>query len=39
MEEYILIFRHEDGLKVASPQQIQFWMIQTMDWIGGIAAY
>ena len=34
----MLIFRHEDGLKVASPEQIQIWMKQTMDWIGGIAA-
>jgi hypothetical protein len=38
MEEYILIFRHEDGHKVASPEQIQIWMKQTMDWIGSIAA-
>ena len=38
MNEYMLIFRHEDGNKVASPQQIQAWMKQTMDWIGGIAA-
>ena len=38
MAEYILIFRHEDGHKVASPEQIQIWMKQTMDWIGGIAA-
>jgi len=38
MDEYILIFRHEDGNKVASPEQIQIWMKQTMDWIGGIAA-
>lgn len=38
MDEYILIFRHEDGKKVASPEQIQVWMKQTMDWIGGIAA-
>jgi hypothetical protein len=34
----MLIFRHEDGQKVASPEQIQVWMKQTMDWIGGIAA-
>lgn len=27
-----------DGNKVASPEQIQIWMKQTMDWIGGIAA-
>lgn len=38
MEEFALIMRHEDGLKVASPEQIQVWMKQTMDWIGGIAA-
>src|ERR1700688_1570880 len=38
MNEFVLIFRHEDGLKVASPEQIQVWMKQTMDWIGGIAA-
>jgi len=34
----MLIFRHEDGQKLASPEQIQNWMQQTMDWIGGIAA-
>ena len=34
----MLIFRHQDGNKVASPEQIQVWMKQTMDWIGGIAA-
>jgi hypothetical protein len=38
MDEFILIFRHEDGKTVASPEQIQIWMKQTMDWIGGIAA-
>src|SRR6516225_11679917 len=38
MDEFILIFRHQDGNKVASPEQIQVWMKQTMDWIGGIAA-
>ena len=38
MEEYLLIFRHEDGTKVASPEQIQVWMKQTMDWIAGIKA-
>jgi len=38
MDEYALIFRHEDGNKVASPEQIQVWVKQTMDWIGGIAA-
>jgi len=38
MDEFILILRHEDGTKVASPEQIEVWMKQTMDWIGGIAA-
>ncbi|MGK2864096.1 MAG: YciI family protein [Chitinophagaceae bacterium] len=38
MNEFILIFRHEDGNKVASPEQIQVWMKQTMDWIDSIAA-
>ena len=30
--------RHEDGTKIASPEQLEIWMKQTMDWIGGIAA-
>ena len=38
MDEYILIFRHQDGGKIASPEQMQIWMKQTMDWIGGISA-
>ncbi len=38
MDEYMLIFRHQDGGKVASPEQMQIWIKQTMDWIGGIAA-
>ncbi len=38
MDDYILIFRHEDGHKVASPEQIQMWMKQTSDWMAGIAA-
>jgi hypothetical protein len=38
MDEFILIMRHQDGGKVASPEQSQDWMKQTMDWIGGIAA-
>ena len=37
MDEYALIMRHEDGLKVARPEQIQIWMKQTMEWIGKIA--
>ena len=38
MEEYALIMRHQDGKKIASPEQMGIWMKQTMDWIGGIAA-
>ncbi len=38
MDEFILIFRHEDGSKIASPEQMQVWMKQTMDWIGTITA-
>ncbi len=38
MDEYMLIFRHQDGKKVASPEQMQIWMKQTMDWIAGIRA-
>lgn len=38
MHEYMLIFRHQDGNKIASPEQLQIWMKQTMDWIGNIAA-
>ncbi len=37
MDEFLLIMRHEDGNKVASPEQIQSWMKQTMDWIDTIA--
>ena len=38
MDEFVLIMRHPDGNKVASPEQIQIWMKQTMDWLGDIAA-
>ena len=38
MDEYALIFRHEDGTKIASPEQLQTWMKQTMDWIATISA-
>ena len=34
----MLIFRHQDGTKIASPEQLQIWMKQTMDWIGQITA-
>ncbi len=38
MQEFMLIFRHENAVGQVSPEQIQQWMKQTMDWIGGIAA-
>jgi hypothetical protein len=38
MDEFMLIFRHQDGAKLASPEQMQSWMKQTMDWIGTIQA-
>lgn len=38
MDEFLLIFRHEDGSKIASPEQMQQWMQQTMDWLGDIAS-
>ena len=38
MDEFLLIMRHEDSCKKVSPEQMQAWMKQTMDWIGGIAA-
>jgi hypothetical protein len=38
MEEFMLIFRHEDGQAVASPAQMEIWMKQTRDWIEKIAA-
>lgn len=34
----MLIFRHDDGAKVASPEQLQIWMKQVADWVGDIAA-
>lgn len=38
MEEFVLIMRHPDGKALVSPEQMQAWMKQTMDWLGGIAA-
>ncbi|MFD2145859.1 YciI family protein [Mucilaginibacter antarcticus] len=38
MNEYMLIFRHQDGSKTASPEQMQQWMQQTMDWLNALAA-
>ncbi|MGA1977892.1 MAG: YciI family protein [Bacteroidales bacterium] len=39
MEEYALIMRHEDGNKIATPEQIQEWRKQTSDWINAIKAH
>lgn len=36
MDEFVLILRHEDGSKIASPEQMQQWMQQTMDWMASI---
>jgi hypothetical protein len=33
-----LIFRHENATGKVSPEQMQAWMKQQMDWVGGIAA-
>lgn len=38
MKEFILLFRHENAAKKVSPEQMQIWMKQQMDWVGGIAA-
>ncbi|RFS21812.1 transcription initiation protein [Chitinophaga silvatica] len=38
MDEFILLFRHQDGNKIASPEQIQHWMQQTKEWVDGIVA-
>ena len=38
MKEFILIFRHENVTGQVSPEQMEAWMKQQMDWVGGIAA-
>lgn len=38
MEEFLLIFRHEDASGKVSPEQIQNWMEQNMKWLADIAA-
>ena len=38
MKEYILLFRHENANGQVSPEQMQQWMKQQMDWVAGIAA-
>jgi hypothetical protein len=36
MKEYILLFRHENVNGKVSPEQIQQWMKQQMDWVTSI---
>ena len=36
MKEYILLFRHENANGKVSPEQIQHWMKQQMDWVNSI---
>ncbi|HWW42504.1 YciI family protein [Pedobacter sp.] len=36
MKEYILLFRHENVSGKVSPEQIQQWMKQQMDWVNSI---
>jgi hypothetical protein len=38
MKEYILMFRHENVNGKVSPEQMQLWMKQQMDWVDSIAA-
>lgn len=38
MKEYILLFRHENVQGKVSPEQIQHWMEQQMDWVNSIDA-
>lgn len=36
MKEFILLFRHENANGKVSPEQMQQWMQQQMDWINQI---
>jgi hypothetical protein len=38
MKEYVLLFRHENVNGKVSPEQMQQWMKQQMDWINTIVA-
>ncbi len=38
MNEYILIFRHENATATVSPEQMQQWMQKQMEWVNSIAA-
>ncbi len=38
MEEFLLVFRHENATGKVSPEQMQQWMKMQNDWVGTIAA-
>ena len=38
MKEYMLIFRHENANGKVSPEQMQEWMKQQMEWVNSIVA-
>lgn len=38
MDEFILIFRHENAGPKVSAEQMQLWMKQHMEWINSIAS-
>ncbi len=38
MKEYILLFRHENMNGKVSPEQIQQWMKQQMEWVNSMVA-
>lgn len=38
MKEFILLFRHENANGKVSPEQMQEWMRQQMEWVGELNA-
>jgi len=38
MKQFILLFRHENVNGKVSPEQMQQWMKQQMEWVNGIVA-
>lgn len=38
MKEYMLLFRHENVAGNVSPEQMQQWMQQQMEWVNSIVA-
>ena len=38
MKEFALLFRHENATGQVSPEQMEQWMQQQMEWISGIEA-